>query len=428
MTHSAFSRNRRRFLFGALGLAGLAGMGYALGKPHFLNTCRPAVLPPELAQSPWLAQVWDDLDPADVWDTHVHLAGIGDSESGITLGDALNSPLRHPWQYLQRLFYMNGSGAGATRDAHGVSVDEAFLLRLTELMDAFPVGVKSMVLAFDHFHDDAGKPRPERSSFHIPDAYARALAQTRPDRFVWAASIHPYRADAIDRLQQAAVQGAQAIKWLPAAQNMDPASPRCAAFFAELARLDLPLLIHCGKEAAVEGSDTQALGNPLRTRRALEAGVRVLIAHCASQGEDEDFDHPGQHRASFALFGRLMDDPAWQGRLFGDISALTLINHSTATLKTLLERADWHDRLINGSDYPLPGIIPIISTGRLVRAGLLPAEATDDLVALRQHNPLFFDLALKRALRWQNQGFSSQVFATRSFFAREKHHVRTEPA
>lgn len=428
MSLSVVSRNHRRFFLGAPGLASLIGMGCAFGKSRLLNASRAAVLPPELARSPWLAQVWNDLDPADVWDAHVHLAGIGDSESGIRLGDAMNAPLRHPWQYLQRLFYMNGSGAGATRAARGVSVDEAYILRLTERMDALPLGVKSMVLAFDHFHDDTGQPRPEHSAFYIPDAYAQALAQARPDRFVWASSIHPYRADAIDRLQQAAAQGAQAVKWLPAAQNMDPASPKCAAFFAELARLDLPLLIHCGKEAAVEGSNRQALGNPLRTRRALEAGVRVLIAHCASQGSDEDLDHPGQRRASFDLFCRLMDDAEWQGRLFGDISAIFLIHHPARATQTLLERADWHARLINGSDYPLPGIIPVISTGRLVRAGLLPAEAAADLVALRHHNPIFFDLALKRALRWQNRGFSPQVFATRAFFTKEKHHARTETA
>ena len=32
------------------------------------------------------------------------------------------------------------------------------------------------------------------------------------------------------------------------------------------------------------------IGNPLRLRRALDAGVRVVVAHCASMGQDRDLD------------------------------------------------------------------------------------------------------------------------------------------
>ena len=53
----------------------------------------------------------------------------------------------------------------------------------------------------------------------------------------------------------------------------------------------------------------------------------------------------------------------------------------------------------------------------LARAGLLPKAAVHDLDILRQHNPLFFDFALKRLLRWQGHSFSPAVFATRRLFA-----------
>jgi mannonate dehydratase len=32
-----------------------------------------------------------------------------------------------------------------------------------------------------------------------------------------------------------------------------------------------------------------------------------------------------------------------------------------ANLPLLLERQEWHTRFLNGSDYPLPGVIPILS-------------------------------------------------------------------
>jgi len=157
-------------------------------------------------------------------------------------------------------------------------------------------------------------------------------------------------------------------------------------------------------------------GNPLRLRRALDAGVRVVVAHCASHGEDEDLDKKGTRQSSFDLFARLMDRPEWKKNLFGDISATVLRNRKPEILKTLLMREDWHGRLLNGSDYPLPGILPLISLSRFVRHGLLPKESVDGLASLRQANALYFDLALKRSLAWQGKSFPAQVFETRAFF------------
>jgi mannonate dehydratase len=52
--------------------------------------------------------------------------------------------------------------------------------------------------------------------------------------------------------------------------------------------------------------------------------------------------------------------------------------------------------------------------GPLVSAGLLDAAAVPGLQALRERNPLLFDLVLKRSLRWQGQGFADAVFHTAS--------------
>ncbi len=41
-------------------------------------------------------------------------------------------------------------------------------------------------------------------------------------------------------------------------------------------------------------------GNPLLLRRALDAGVRVVVAHCGSMGEDRDLDRGENGRSSTA--------------------------------------------------------------------------------------------------------------------------------
>jgi mannonate dehydratase len=400
----------RRRLLGLLAAgAALSTAGWGAARPVLINPCRAAI-PDPLRDSPRLRQAWAGIDPAQVWDCHVHLAGLGDGGSGIEIGPQLSSVL-HPVHYAQRLFYMN---AGCAHDAPG-AVDAAYVARLRNLCDAMPAGYKVMLFAFERFHDAAGDAHPEHSAFYVPNAWAAKLAHEVPERFEWVASLHPYHATAVDDLQAAIANGARAVKWLPAAQGMDTGDAKCDAFYRGLATSGTPLIVHCGEEQAVRGSDTQAYGNPLRLRRALDAGVKVVVAHCATLGNDRDDD--GQTRSSFSLFLKLMAEPRAGQLLYGNLSAITQRNRSPAVIRTLLAREDLHPRLVHGSDYPLPGILPLTSPAALARAGLLAKAAVGDLELLREHNPLYFDFALKRLLAWQGHSFSPAVFHSRRLFS-----------
>lgn len=383
----------------------------ALARSQLVNPCR-AALPPELAGHELLAQAFEGLDATRVRDVHVHLAGTGDSGRGIEITPDMLSPL-HPAEYIQRLFYLN---AGCAHDDPG-RVDASYVDRLHNLVEALPAGFKLMLFAFDRAYDAHGRHLPEHTAFHVPDSYARDVARELPDHFEWVCSVHPYREDAVDALESAARNGARAIKWLPPAMGIDPASPRCDDFFEAAARLRLPLISHGGEEKAVHGAGGAELGNPLRLRRALDHGVDVVVAHCATMGEDTDLDapRPTVRRASFDLFARLMGERR-RGTLYGDISAITLRNRDMAVIRTLLRRTDWHGRLLYGSDYPLPGILPLMSPAALASAGLLDPAAAPVLERLREHNPLLFDFVLKRHLRDGNHRFAPAVFESARAF------------
>ena len=130
----------------------------------------------------------------------------------------------------------------------------------------------------------------------------------------------------------------------------------------------------------------------------------MIVAHCASLGKNADLDHPGKRARNFDLFLRLMEDSKYRGRLFGDLSAITQINRLPAPLKTLLARPDFDGRLLNGSDYPLPGVDLIIWTRRLVELKVIsPAERTA-LNEIWKRNPLLFDFVLKRTLKDPKSG------------------------
>jgi hypothetical protein len=94
-----------------------------------------------------------------------------------------------------------------------------------------------------------------------------------------------------------------------------------------------------------------------------------------------------------------MDEPQYEGLLFGDISAMTQFNRLPGPLRTLLQRQDLQRRLVNGSDYPLPAINVLIRTRDLVKHGFLDQPERRALNEIYHYNPLLFDFVLKRTVR-----------------------------
>ena len=399
-----------------LGLAALGATGFAYRywpEDGISNPCPGEPLPRSLLDHPLVQSAWEGIDPARFWDCHVHLIGTGDSDSGIRINPQMKN-LTNPVQWVRRAFYMNASCA-----LDDSRVDKSFVERLVWLTDQLPEGAKLMLLAFDYFYDKNGERRLETSAFHTPNKYAASIAARYPDRFEWIASIHPYRRDAVAALREAARNGARAVKWLPPAQGMNPASPLCDPFYEAAAELDMPLLVHAGAELAVHGGNTEDYGNPLRLRRPLDHSVRVIVAHCASLGYGPDLDigPDGPALPNFALFTRMMEEPRYEGLLYGEISAITQFNRVGNALETVVKRADWHPRLLNGSDFPLPGVMPLFSLKQLQRLGYISDEKSETLSEIRYHNSLMFDFVLKRTLRIDGQRFGPQPFMTRDFFA-----------
>jgi len=144
-----------------------------------------------------------------------------------------------------------------------------------------------------------------------------------------------------------------------------------------------------------------------------------VVAHCASLGTDRDLDRgpDGPLVLSFELFARMMGEPRYAGRLFGDISAMTQRNRVGAPLRAVIERSDWHPRLLHGSDYPLPGIMPLVSLDELASQGFITDRVGAVLERVREHNPPLFDLSFKRHLRSNGKRLPAAAFETRAFFA-----------
>jgi mannonate dehydratase len=64
-------------------------------------------------------------------------------------------------------------------------VDQSYVERLHNLADGMQTGFKLMLLAFERTHDAHGRPQPELTAFHVPNAYARDVARANPAYFEW---------------------------------------------------------------------------------------------------------------------------------------------------------------------------------------------------------------------------------------------------
>ncbi len=399
----------RRRLLAALALPAtlpLAGCWNALG---LMNPCANPGDPGHRIDPALAARVWTGLDPRQVLDLHVHIAGEGTGPGDPWVNPAMRS-LAHPFSYAHFKLMANAACIG---DDPG-NWNRRYVSRLAVLADEFPAGARFLLLALDGYHGEDGRLDRSRTIFLVPDDYAAGIARNSGDRFVWAASVHPYREDALERLRAAAANGASAMKWIPYFMGIDPASPRCRPFYRELAKLGLPLISHGGWQHELVDGGVQDYGNPLRLRPALEEGATVIVSHCGMQGDFPDLDDTRGRKVvpSFSLFARLMDEPAWQGRLYGDLSAVVLGGRQPGALARLISNHHWHPRLLNGSDYPGPGIVAVMGLKGLVEEGVLAKEDAERLWHIQKHNPLLFDFYLKRCLSWRGERWPASVFET----------------
>jgi len=381
---------------------------------------RRAVLAPPPAQVPFgvrsfVRKAYDGLDRRQVWDSHAHVIGNGATGSGAYVNPAYREEFYKSFLYD---FYM--AHAGGLVDEKTAELD--YIRRVLNLHRmANPQG-RMVLLAFDYRVDDQGEEQPEHTEFAVPNAFVQGLAAKEPD-LEWGCSVHPYRKDALDRLDDAVDKGAVCVKWLPNAMGIDPADKKCIPFYKRAAEHGIPLLVHAGEEQAADSEGSQRLGDVLRLRLALDHGAKIIVAHCAGLGEGEDLDAGhGVMADSFDLMVRLLDEKQWEGQLYADISAMTQFNRCGRPLREIILRQDLHHRLLNGSDFPLPALNLLVSTRYLEKLGYITRHQRQQCNEVFKVNPLLFDFVVKRALRVRHEGkdyaFKDIVFESARAFTK----------
>ena len=314
-----------------------------------------------------------------IFDMHCHTAGIGAGGSGCFVSKELKNNFR---------FRVYLKAFGVTLPEVEAKGDRILMERLaSRLRDSKRVG-GAIILAMDGVIDDQGNLDEGRTEFFVPNEYV-AKETLQYSNLYFGASINPNRPDALARLQWAKDNGALLVKWLPSIQFIDPANKSFEPFYRKLVELDLPLLTHAGQERSFTHARDE-LADPIRLKLPLDLGVKVIVAHAASTGENE-----GQEDID-RLIGMLDFYP----NLYSDISSMTQINKPGYLSKALKEKR-FKGKLLYGSDFPL------INTAA-VSPWYFPLNLTREQMQFigSIENAWDRDVALKEAL-----GVSSEIFS-----------------
>lgn len=262
-------------------------------------------------------------------------------------------------------------------------LDGAYLSRVRELR--MRAGLDKLVLlAHDHVHDTAGRPRPEISPIYVPNDYVLGAAR-RFDDVVAAVSIHPARPDALDELERCIAGGARVLKLLPNCHDVDCRLAKFGPFWERMAKARMIFLAHTGGELALPVVDA-ALETPAVLTAPLEAGVTVIAAHCGTSSHALGKNYT---KVFFEMLGRFPN-------LYGDNSGMNT-PFRAYHLKELAQ-PEYRERIVHGSDLPIP-----VAAVWLWLRRMIPSSAYLEL--RRLSNPLELDVRIKEAL-----GFAPETF------------------
>lgn len=270
-------------------------------------------------------------------DVHVHICALSPEHGKMSASLYRSLPFR----FMRWRLGINGEDP---------RVDQLLEDKLVSLIEATPELDAVMLLAFDAVHRPDGSIDLPRTHLYVKNDYVFELAR-KHRTILPAASIHPYRKDAVSELERCVKLGTRMIKWLPIVQDFNPSDLKCIPFYEALAHHRVTLLSHTGVEHSLPNLD-KTTADPMLLRPALERGVQVIIAHCGSRVLPWEIDHTDN-------FIRLANEFE---HCYGDTSALNLPGRWYALTRSLKDPVA-RTKLLHGSDWPILPVPPATTIG-----------------------------------------------------------------
>lgn len=182
-----------------------------------------------------------------------------------------------------------------------------------------------------------------------------AVADKYPDQFIPFFSINPLRPDALELVDKYIEKGCKGAKFLQNYWGVDLNDERFIPYYEKLKANNIPLIVHIGSEYSIHSfaqyERIQMLNLPLAT------GVTTIAAHMGLGRIKHKLrfwrnlsKNPGHFDEDYF---QLLDMLRQHQNLYADISAILAPLRARA-LRHLSEQTDVHNKILFGTDYPVP--------------------------------------------------------------------------
>ncbi len=259
-------------------------------------------------------------------DMHVHIAGVDQAKYGNFISKKLKKSA------VFRLFSKHLNISNSVND-------ELIINKTLKLLEESVID-KALFLAIDGVYAKSGEFNQKKTQMVCSNDYIYELTK-HSKKALFGASVHPYRADALEELERCKRRGAVLIKWIPSSMEIDPLDDRCIPFYKYLAKHNIMLLSHTGVEHALRNS-LSYLNHPHRLKLALECGVKVISAHSGAHM----FLHERSHYKAWKEMALKYDN------FYGDISAFCMPTR-VKYLRDIIKTPALHSKVFYGSDFPV---------------------------------------------------------------------------
>lgn len=212
---------------------------------------------------------------------------------------------------------------------------------------------KTVLFGVDARVDNTGKEIHKDITVCASNDDLLKLYEQNSDVIIPFFSINPMRPDALDLIDKYSELGFKGAKFLQNYWGVDTRDKKYRAYFEKLKEKKLPLIVHIGSESSIhsikECEKIEMLDYPL------EIGVNVIAAHMALSYEPlKIFKALSKNPKNFnEEYFILLDMLNKYDNLYADISA-TLTPVRAKVLRHLSRQYDIHEKLLFGTDYPVP--------------------------------------------------------------------------
>jgi len=312
--------------------------------------------------SAWLAGAFmkaassEEIRQRPTLDIHVHLFGVGDSDTGCRMSETITDG--RAFRFLTEMLQLRVPGKTMDQRYEEVLVEQLKNSGLT----------KAAILGQDAVYGRDGKVDWGRTSFYVPNDYVFTVVARHPEIMIPCPSINPNRADAIDELNRCHEKGARLLKIHPPTQGVDVADLKHTKFFCRCRELNMIVLVHTGHEHSAPVIDKN-LAAPHRLKLALDQGCTVVACHAGTGWIN---DSPDQLPEFLYLLKRYP-------KLWGDTAVLGTSGRVRDVERLLKDKELVYTRLLHGSDFPFPAE-PIAFAARIGEANAKQIGAAANLL------------------------------------------------